>query len=221
MPVWVGVDAAPKRDSTGITVCTFERDTRMVRLVWHQIFQPSPKAPLDFEADIEATLLGLKARFNVRQVYYDPYHMAATAQRMQRAGLPMVEFPQTPGNLTAANQNLFELIRSQNIVVYPDDEIRLAISRAIAVESARGWRLDKAKQNHKIDVVVSLSMAALAAVRQGGRGRVWCNGLAVGSDGLMIDHPNPQMRSRDSAPGLRIVRVTEKEALRQKEAGEW
>jgi hypothetical protein len=30
------------------------------------------------------------------------------------------------------------------------------------VESARGWRLDKLKQSHKIDVVVALSLAALA-----------------------------------------------------------
>jgi len=36
------------------------------------------------------------------------------------------------------------------------------------VESSRGWRLDKAKQSHKIDIIVALSMAALAAVQNGG-----------------------------------------------------
>jgi hypothetical protein len=49
--------------------------------------------------------------------------------------------------------------------------MRLAISRAIIVESARGWRLDKLKQQHKIDVVVALSMACLAAVRVAGKPR--------------------------------------------------
>jgi hypothetical protein len=44
-------------------------------------------------------------------------------------------------------------------------DIRLAANRAIAVEGSRGWRLDKLKQSHKIDVIVSLSMAALAAVK--------------------------------------------------------
>jgi hypothetical protein len=34
-----------------------------------------------------------------------------------------------------------------------------------AAASSRGWRLDKLKQQHKIDVVVALSMACLAAVR--------------------------------------------------------
>jgi hypothetical protein len=43
--------------------------------------------------------------------------------------------------------------------------LRLAISRAVMHESPRGWRLDKLQQHHKIDVVVALSMAALAAAR--------------------------------------------------------
>ena len=32
-------------------------------------------------------------------------------------------------------------------------------------ENARGWRLDKLKQHHKIDLIVALSMACLAAIR--------------------------------------------------------
>ena len=42
--------------------------------------------------------------------------------------------------------------------------MRLAICRAVAVESSRGWKISKHKQTHKIDVVVALAMAAYAAV---------------------------------------------------------
>ena len=56
-------------------------------------------------------------------------------------------------------------VKGRNLAVYPYADIRLAISRAVAVESARGWRIAKDKQSHKIDVVVALAMAALAAVR--------------------------------------------------------
>jgi phage terminase large subunit-like protein len=42
---------------------------------------------------------------------------------------------------------------------------RLAISRAIALETPRGWRIAKEKQAHKIDVVVALAMAAYAAIK--------------------------------------------------------
>jgi len=68
--------------------------------------------------------------------------------------------PQTVSNLTEASQNLFDLIKGRNLVAYPDEQIRLAISRAVAVETSRGWRIGKDKQTHKIDVVVALGMAA-------------------------------------------------------------
>lgn len=91
--------------------------------------------------------------------------MAATSQRLTRAGLRIEEFPQSLPNLTKASQNLFELIGGRNLVLYPDAAMRLAISRAVAVETARGWKISKEKQAHKIDVVVALGMAAYAAVR--------------------------------------------------------
>ena len=77
----------------------------------------------------------------------------------------------TVPNLTAATSTLFDLVSARQLVLYPDPAMRLAISHAIIVESARGWRLDKLKQSHKIDVVVALSMACLAAVRVGGKSR--------------------------------------------------
>jgi phage terminase large subunit-like protein len=57
------------------------------------------------------------------------------------------------------------LIKGKNLVVYPDAALRLAISRAVAIESSRGWRIAKEKQAHKIDVVIALGMACLAAVK--------------------------------------------------------
>jgi hypothetical protein len=51
--------------------------------------------------------------------------------------------------------------------VYRDPELRLAVSRAVALETSRGWRITKEKASHKIDVVVALAMATLGAVQQG------------------------------------------------------
>ena len=164
LPVWCGVDASVKRDSTAIVACTWHEGTRRCRLVWHRIFQPSPSDPLDFERTIEATLLELMRRFAVREVRYDPYQMAAVAQRLVRERVPMVEFPQTVPNLTAASTNLYELIKAQNLIVYRDDALRLAVQRSVALETSRGWRIAKEKQSHKIDVVVALAQAALGAM---------------------------------------------------------
>lgn len=221
MSVWVGVDASTKRDSTGIAAVTWDRATKKARLVWHRIVTPTRDDPIDFEAHIEDTLLGLKSRFRVREVRYDPYQMAATAQRMQRAGINMVEFPQSPSNITAASQNLYELIKGQNLVVYPDDEVRLAVSRAVAVETSRGWKIAKEKQSHKIDIVVALAMAALGAVKKGESG--WMKvGVFNPYDGgpaatVYPDYLNPDDEPREHSR-VRVVHITEKEWLKQKES---
>jgi phage terminase large subunit-like protein len=161
---FVGIDASYKRDSAAICVTAFDQSTQMVRLLNHKVFQPSPDAPLDFELTIESYLLDLKRRFQLRQVRYDPYQMVSTAQRLAKAGVPIEEFPQSSPNLTAASQNLFDLIQSQALVLYPDADMRLAVSRAVAIEGPRGWRIGKEKSAFKIDVIVALAMAVHAAV---------------------------------------------------------
>jgi phage terminase large subunit-like protein len=168
LPVWIGVDASVKHDSTAIAAVTFEVGGK-VRLVAHRIFQPSPDKPLDFEATVERTVRDLYGRFDVRGVHYDPYQMQAVAQRLSASNVRMREFPQTVANLTAMGTNLYELIQGGGIEFYRNDDIRLAISRTIALETPRGMRLAKEKSSHKIDVVIALAMAvhaAMAAPRQ-------------------------------------------------------
>ncbi|UPT97263.1 phage terminase family protein [Bradyrhizobium barranii subsp. apii] len=165
LQVFVGVDASLKRDSTAIVAVTSDGDR--VRLVRHRTFQPSPDQPLDFEATIEAEIIDLCNSFSVQAVRYDPWQMASLAQRLvRRGGVPMEEFPQTTSNLTDSSSNLYELVKANNLQVYADEQLRTSISQAIAVETPRGWRIAKEKQKHKIDVVVALAMASLAAVKQ-------------------------------------------------------
>jgi phage terminase large subunit-like protein len=163
--VYAAVDASTKHDSTAIVVTHWDDKAQQVRLIGHRVFQPSPEEPLNFEATIEKTVLDLRKRFFLRKVLYDPYQMQATAQRLRRAGVTLEEFPQSPNNLTSVSQNLFELIQGQGLRVYPAPDIRLAISRTLAIRTPRGWRIGKDKQPHKIDVVVALAMAAYAAVK--------------------------------------------------------
>jgi len=181
LTVWVGVDASVKRDSTAIVAVTWDSTVKKVRLVWHRIFQPSPDAPLDFEATIEATLRELEQRFRVEAVRYDPYQMASVSQRLTQAGLPMQEYPQTVDRLTAIGTNLYELIKGANLAVYPDAGLRRAIGHAVAKETPRGWRLAKEMTNARIDVVVALAMAALPAVeaQSGGSDLAWIGGRSV------------------------------------------
>ncbi len=163
--LWIGVDASVRHDSTAVVAVTWDSDGK-VRLVTHRIFQPSPDDPLDFEATVEHTLKEWAERFDVQVVRFDPYQLVSSAQRLERAGLPMEEYPQTLDRLTEMSSNLYELLKSTKVRAYPDRDIRLALTRAVAVESPRGWRIAKAKAAHKVDVVVALAMAALACVKE-------------------------------------------------------
>lgn len=167
LAVWVGLDGSVKRDTTALAVCAWDRAEKRVRLVQHRIFTPTPTDPINFEA-LEKTLLQLRGRFHVKEIRYDPYQLASTAQRLQRAGLPMVEFPQTVAALTESSSNLYDLLKGRNFSAYPDADLRLAISRCVAIETSRGWRIAKEKASHRIDVIVALAMAALGAVQEQG-----------------------------------------------------
>jgi phage terminase large subunit-like protein len=158
-----------KRDSTAVVACTYDRERKKVRLVFHRVFQPSPEDPLDFEATVEETVLWLARVFHLREVRYDPYQMAASAARLLKLRIPMVEFAQTSGNLTEASSNLYELLKGRNMILYRDDAMRLAVQRSVAVEGTRGWRIAKEKASHKIDVIVALAQAALGAVSEAKR----------------------------------------------------
>ena len=128
--------------------------------------------PIDFEATVERTILDWRQRYILRQVLFDPFQMASTAQRLAKALVPIEEYPQTVPNLTAATQNLFDLIQSRQLVLYPDAAMRLAVQRAIITESSRGWRLDKLKQHHQIDVVVALQHGGARRGARAGEARL-------------------------------------------------
>jgi Phage Terminase len=170
LSAWLGVDASLKRDSTAIVAVAYDDKAKKVRLLAHRVFQPQADDPLQFEATVEETVLEYCRRFSVRGVHYDPWQMQAVAQRLQSQGVKMVEYPQTVGNLTEAGTNLYELIKGQNLLVYPDAGMRLAVQRAVAKETSRGWKISKESASHKIDVVVALAMACVGAKEQIGGG---------------------------------------------------
>jgi hypothetical protein len=169
LPVWIGIDASVKHDSTAIVVVAWSAASKRVVLVSHRIFQPSPEHPLNFEQCVENVVKDYARQFLLRGVFFDPYQMVSVAQRLTAAGIPMREFNQSGANLTVMGNNLFELIRARQLVVYPDKDIRMAVSRTVAKETARGLQITKEKSSYKIDCVVALAMAALAAVEQGQR----------------------------------------------------
>jgi hypothetical protein len=160
--LYVGVDAGIKHDSSAVVSVYWDGDR--LALAGHRIWQPSPTAPLDLEATIEAHLRELAARFDVARILCDPYQLHRSITTLQAAGLPIEEFPQTTGNVTRAGQVLFDLLTGKNLTLYPADDLRAQALQTVAVESPRGWRIAKEKAARKIDAIVALAIAGTAAI---------------------------------------------------------
>lgn len=161
----IGIDGSTKHDSAAVVAVYFDRVLRKVVLARHRVWYPGGQT-LDLDQTIGDYLRELQRGYRIGAALYDPWQMVAEAQQLSREGLPMVEYPQTIPNLTAIGQNLFDLIKGGNLVVYEDDDLRRQISQAVAVETPRGWRIAKEKAAHKIDLVIALGMAAHEAVQQ-------------------------------------------------------
>jgi hypothetical protein len=163
LPVFVAVDASVNRDSTAIIALTYDREREEVRVIWHKIFTPTDGQEIDFEIVYE-TIGRLCNRFDVKIVAYDPFQMEAVAQRLARANVPMEKLKQTTENLTAFGSCLYDLLKSKKIRLYADEDIRIAMSRCVAIETTRGWKISKEKASHHIDIVVALAMACHVAL---------------------------------------------------------
>jgi len=166
-PLFVGVDGSIKHDSAAVVAVYYDQKKSKVVLARHGIWQPTAHSPLNIDKTIGEFLRRLRAGYRSREVRYDPYQLHDLATRLRSDGIPMVEFPQSSSNLTDMGQNLYDLIQDLNLVLYPDDFMRTCASHAIAIQSSRGWRIAKEKTSHKIDVIVALAMACLAAVEHG------------------------------------------------------
>jgi phage terminase large subunit-like protein len=168
--LFVGVDASIKHDSAAVVAVYYDAKKGKVVLARHRTWQPTAKDPLDLDGTIGDYLRTMRREYNLGQILYDPYQMHDLSTRLKSDGLPMVEYPQSVPNLTDMGQNLYELIKSGNLILYPDEFMRVCASHAIALQSSRGWRIAKEKTSFKIDVIVALAMASLVTVKKGNYG---------------------------------------------------
>lgn len=158
----VAVDVGLKHDSTGIVAVT--KELNKIRLVNSKKFQGRPGKEVDLEEQVEAYIRKLNNDFNLLEVRYDPYQFKRSAQTLEKEGIKMVEYPQTLDRLTAMSQNLYDLIKGRNLILFNDHDLKKHLLNAQAKESTRGWRIVKRETSKKIDLAISICMASQGAV---------------------------------------------------------
>ena len=169
-PISIGVDIGMKHDCSALVGVYYDQRRRKVGLAFHHIWTP-PKdgGMLDLEFTVEMELLRLWHEYRIVSVGYDPSQFQRSALTLSRAGMPLVEFTQTAGNMTLATQVLYDLLKTHSLEAYPDEELRDHLRYASAETTARGFRLVKGKHTKfAIDAAIALAMACYDAVNRGG-----------------------------------------------------
>lgn len=162
--LYVGVDASAKKDRTAV-VSVYKGDDGRIYLGPKRFWSPSKEDPIDLEETVESYVKELASQYTVVRVRYDPYQLLRSAQTLAKDGLPMNEFPQQYNNQIEMANSLYDLIKYGNLVLYPDDDMKVEFLSCLAKETSRGVIIQKGQGRAPNDQIIALAMASLKPSR--------------------------------------------------------
>lgn len=172
----LGADASTSRDLTALVGTVWNEKANTADVVYLKVWKPVKiagirlgKPTVDLSETIGAEIMRLHKERNVSAVYYDPYQLHSIAVDLQKAGVHMVELPQTSGRIEA-DQALYDAVISHAIRHYNDPTLNQHLRDAVAIETPRGFRIAKEKTSLKIDAAVALSMSHYGTTSNKGGG---------------------------------------------------
>jgi phage terminase large subunit-like protein len=77
--------------------------------------------------------------------------------------MQVVQFPQSNPRMVPASERLHQAIIERCLIHANDSDLNRHIAAAIARDTPRGWRIDKARGRSQIDAVIALAMAGRAS----------------------------------------------------------
>lgn len=164
VPVYIAVDAAPKKDTTAVVVV--HRDQEGVHHWRTYIFKADRRMGyLDF-LEVEQLLRELCGTYDVRRILFDPFTMMRSMIELMNEGLPVEEYPQNDARMVPASQTLYDLVLERRLRHGGDPEVRSQAAAAAAYATSRGWRLHKLKSSKQIDSIVAGAMASHIAEQE-------------------------------------------------------
>lgn len=172
--IYIGIDAATKRDCTAAVGVAADSKNGKIALVFHKIWRPEKDDSLDLEDTLEPYILSVFKKFKVVDIACDPAHMYQIITRLRNKGLPVTEFSQVDSSMIQASQHLFDLLRQDNLWAYPASDLKEHLQNVMAEYTSRGVRIVKDKSNSrlankKIDGAVALAIACHRAYEDVGK----------------------------------------------------
>jgi phage terminase large subunit-like protein len=113
--------------------------------------------------DVEEHIIALCQRFNVQMVAFDKHLFIGSAQRLEEAGVPMVEYPQNNPKMVPATQLLHEVIADGRLRHGGHPEARSHALAGVVAETEMGLRIRKTASRDRIDSLIALAMGVSIA----------------------------------------------------------
>ena len=99
------------------------------------------------------------ARYTILECAFDPWRAGQIGAELEQRGIRVSSFPQHDARMIPASQRLHDAIVEGRLTHPNDPKLNTHVAAAIARHGRRGWRIDRAKWDDKIDGVIALCMA--------------------------------------------------------------
>jgi phage terminase large subunit-like protein len=111
--------------------------------------------------DVEQAIRQACRRWRVLEIAADPFRWARSLQLLEGEGLPVMEYPQSPGRMTPATARFYEAVVNGQLTHSGDSRLARHVGNAVLREDARGARLAKERKDspRRIDAAVAAVMA--------------------------------------------------------------
>jgi phage terminase large subunit-like protein len=154
--VVLAFDGSFNGDTTVLTVATVDQRPHVDLVeLWEAAGRQVPIV------DVEQAIRQACRRWRVLEIAADPFRWARSLQLLDGEGLPILEYPQSPGRMTPATARFYEAVVNGQLTHSGDSRLARHIGNAVLREDARGARLAKERKDspRRIDAAVAAVMA--------------------------------------------------------------
>jgi hypothetical protein len=140
--VALAFDGSFNGDTTVLVVASIDQRTH-VDLV--ELWEPAGRqVPI---VDVEAAIRAACRRWRVLEIAADPLRWARSLQLLDGEGLPVLEYPQSPGRMAPATARFYEAVVNGQLTHSGDSRLARHVGNAVLREDARGARLAKERRD--------------------------------------------------------------------------
>ena len=149
-------------DSTVLVACTLDGHVEPLLSFERPIDDPHWKVDI---SEVEKAILDIAKRYEIVELAADPYRWSRTLEILEKEGLPVVVYPQSPSRMVGACQKLYEAVSQETIHWGGEAQLGAALVRHFANAAVKtdrfGPRIVKEHRGspRKIDLAVASVMA--------------------------------------------------------------